>query len=228
MKNAFSRPQDRYGGSSTEQSAYGRAAKVWDDRIGSSVVQARNWRLMAFFSLGVSAASLAAYIHERQDTHIATYVVPVNEYGRPGRIELAGRVYTPSAAEIGYFLADWVRLVRSKSIDPIVLRQNWTNAYHFLAPSAATVLDGYARTNDPFARVGQQAITVDVSSVLPRSPRTFQINWRETVYDQGGRPVLSNWTALISVTEKPPRTEADLHNNPLGLLITSFQWSREL
>jgi type IV secretory pathway TrbF-like protein len=38
------------------ETPYQRAAQVWDDRIGSARVQAKNWRLMAFGSLALSAA----------------------------------------------------------------------------------------------------------------------------------------------------------------------------
>jgi type IV secretion system protein VirB5 len=228
MKNAFSRPEPSYGGASPIETPYLRAAKVWDERIGSAVIQARNWRTAAFLSLGLAGLTLCGYIYERQDTHIATYVVPVDEYGRPGRIELAGRTYSPTTAEAGYFVADWVRLVRSKPTDPVLLRQNWTNAYHFLAGDAAAALDGYARSNDPFARIGQEAVSVEIASVLPRTQKTYQVNWRETLYDPGGRAQQTNWTGVFTTTEKPPRTEVELRNNPLGLFITSFQWSREL
>lgn len=228
MKSAFSRPQERYGDSTPVDTPYRRAAQEWDQRIGSSLAQARNWRLMAFGLLLLELTTLGGYIYERQDTHIATYVIPVDKYARPGRIELAGRAYDPSQAEVGYFVADWVWLVRSKSTDPIIVRQNWTNAYHFVSADAAVQLSAYARANDPFAKVGQQAVDVAVVSVLPRSPHTYQVQWRETVYDQGGRGEASNWTGLFTTTQRAPRNEAELRANPLGLLITSFQWSREL
>jgi len=228
MTNAFSRSQERYGASTPEETPYRRAAQVWDDRIGSSRAQARNWRIMAFCAVGFSGMTLAGYIAERSSTHIATYVVPVDSYGRPGRIELAGKTYVPSLAEMGYFIADWVRLVRSKPTDPVVLKDNWTNAYHFLAAEAAPQLDAYARATDPFARVGHEAVSVEVVSALQRSANTFQVNWRETTYDQGGRATRTNWTGLFTTKIRPPKTEADLRINPLGLLITAFQWSREL
>ena len=228
MRNAFKRAEERYGDSTPVDTPYRRAAQEWDNRIGSSVAQARNWRLMAFCSLGLTALTLGGYIYERQNSHVATFVVPVNEYGRPGRIELAGKSYTPTHAEMGYFIADWVRLVRSKSTDPIVLRQNWVNAYHFVTPEAGAALTEYARTRDPFARLGQDAINVEIVSVLPRSPQTYQVTWRETLYDQGGRSIPENWTGVFSTVQKPPRTEAELRANPLGLYLTSFQWSREL
>ena len=228
MKSAFTRPQERYGASTPVDTPYRRAAQEWDNRIGSSLASARNWRLMAFGLLALELATLGGYVYERQNTRIATFVVPVDQYARPGRIELAGRAYNPTQAEIGYFIADWVRLVRSKSTDPIIVRQNWTNAYHFVSADAGAQLNAYARANDPFARVGQEAVNIEVVSVLPRTPKTYQVQWRETVYDQGGRGETSNWTGLFTTTERPPQTETELRANPLGLLITSFQLSREL
>ena len=41
----FKRPSIRYGASPQPVTPYQRAAQVWDDRIGSARVQARNWRL---------------------------------------------------------------------------------------------------------------------------------------------------------------------------------------
>ncbi|MBI1684208.1 conjugal transfer protein TrbF [Caulobacter hibisci] len=228
MPNAFKRAQERYGDSAPKETPYHRAAQVWDDRIGSPRVQARNWRLTALAFAGLAAMALGAYIYERQDTHIATYVVPIDRYGRPGRIELADRTYAPSQAETGYFVADFVQMVRSKSTDPIVLRQNWMRAYGFVAGDAKARLTQHARDNDPFARVGDQAIAVEIVSVLPRSPTTYQVQWRETVYEHGAALPAQRWTGLFTVAQTPPRNEAQLRANPLGVFVTAFQWSRDL
>jgi type IV secretory pathway TrbF-like protein len=228
MSSVFKRATERYGDSAPPGSPYLRAAQAWDDRIGSARVQARNWRLMAFACAGLAAIALGGFIYAEQDTHIATYVVPIDRYGRPGRIELADRGYVPSQAETGYFVADWVRLVRSKSTDAMVLRENWTRAYRFIAGDAQVELSQYARDHDPFERVGQLAVNVEVVSVLPRSPTSYQVQWRETTYDQGAAAPTINWTGLFTIGHHDPRTEADLRANPLGIYITGFQWSREL
>jgi len=228
MLNAFKRPADRYGNSGAAASPYQRASQEWDNRIGSSVAQARNWRLAAFGAIGLAALSLGGFIYQSSNTNIATFVVPIDKYGRPGRIELAGRTYNPSTAETGYFLADWVNLTRSKSIDPIVIRDNWTGAYHFVAGPAIGQLNDYAKSHDPFANVGVQAVNVEIVSVLARSPNTYQVQWRETTFDQGVGSATENWTGLFTAKINPPKNEAELRANPLGIFITSFQWSREL
>ena len=228
MTNAFSRPQDRYGDSPPVDNGFRKAAQAWDQRLGDQAVRAANWRMIAFGLLLANLLALGGLILDHARSQVVAYVVPIDQYARPGRIEVAGAPYVPSQAEMGYFIADWVRLVRAKSTDPIVLRDNWTRAYHFISADAAPQLSAYARETDPFARVGQEAVNVEVVSVLPRSPHTFQVNWRETAYDHGGRATASNWTGVFTLTQKPPQNEAELRANPLGLLITAFQWSREL
>ena len=228
MSTAFKRSQERYGDSLPIETPYQRAGQVWDERIGAVRVQARNWRLMAFGALLLTAVTLGAYVYERQDSHIATYIVPTDQFGRPGRIEAADKVYRPTQAETGYFVADFVTLVRAKSTDPIVLRQNWVRAYGFVSADAKAGLSQYAREHDPFARVGEEAATVEIVSVLPRSATTFQVQWREIHYDQGVALPPQRWTGLFTVTRAPPRDEAQLRANPLGVFITAFQWSRDL
>ena len=50
----FKRPSVRYGRTPEPETPYQKAAQVWDERIGSARVQAKNWRLMAFGCLLLS------------------------------------------------------------------------------------------------------------------------------------------------------------------------------
>ena len=58
----FKRPAAHYGKMPEPETPYQRAAQVWDDRIGSARVQARNWRLMAFGCLILSAGLASALV----------------------------------------------------------------------------------------------------------------------------------------------------------------------
>ena len=226
--SVFRRSADRYGVTGAVDTPFRRAAQEWDRRIGEPVIQARNWRLMAFAGWAVAALAVGGLIYEGSTKQIATYVVPIDRYGQPGRIEIAGRAYTPTTAEMGYFLADWVTRTRSKSIDPVVIRDNWTTAYRFVTGQAIGQLNDYAKTHDPFANAGQQAVSVEVVSVLQRSANTYQVQWRETTYDQGASTSTANWTGLFTTKVQPPKNEAELRANPLGVYVTAFQWSRDL
>jgi len=50
-------------------------------------------------------------------------------------------------------LPRFITLVRSLSIAPIVVRQNWCEAYDDTTDKGTAVLNDYARVNDPFARI---------------------------------------------------------------------------
>lgn len=45
----FKRPATHYGKSPEPETPYQKAAQVWDERIGSARVQARNWRYIPHF-----------------------------------------------------------------------------------------------------------------------------------------------------------------------------------
>jgi len=50
----FKRAVQRYGRTPVPVTPYQRAGQLWDERIGSARVQARNWRLMAFGCLSLA------------------------------------------------------------------------------------------------------------------------------------------------------------------------------
>lgn len=66
MLNAFRRSRSSYGSIAPTLSPYAKAANDWDNRIGNARVQAHNWRLMAFGSLGLAAISRRFYLHREQ------------------------------------------------------------------------------------------------------------------------------------------------------------------
>ncbi|TKH92512.1 conjugal transfer protein TrbF, partial [Campylobacter jejuni] len=60
--NPFKRPAAHYGKTPPPVTPYQKAAQVWDERIGSARVQARNWRYMAFGSLVLSMGFATALL----------------------------------------------------------------------------------------------------------------------------------------------------------------------
>ena len=51
----FRRPHQHYGKSPEPVTPYQRAAQIWDDRIGSARIQAKNWRARLGACLAVAA-----------------------------------------------------------------------------------------------------------------------------------------------------------------------------
>ncbi|MEH3116664.1 MAG: conjugal transfer protein TrbF [Methylorubrum populi] len=224
----FKRPAAHYGKTPQPETPYQRAAQVWDDRIGSARVQARNWRLMAFGSLALSAGLSAALVWQSASGSIVPWVVQVDRLGQAQAVAPATAGYRPTDPQIAFHLARFVEEVRSIPADAIIVRQNWLRAYDFTTAAGAQSLNDYARTNDPFAKVGKQQIAVDVSSVIRASPDSFRVAWTERRYQDGSLAETSRWTAILAVIVQPPRDPEALRKNSLGIYVNAINWSKEM
>lgn len=224
----FKRPAAHYGKMPEPETPYQRAAQVWDDRIGSARVQARNWRLMAFGCLVLSAGFASALVWQSARGTVVPWVVEVDGTGEARAVEPAIADYLPTDPQIAYHLARLVEQVRSISADPIIVRQNWLRAYEFTTDRGSVALNDYARSNDPFTRVGKQQVSIEVSSVIRASPDSFRVAWTERRYENGQLAGTERWTAILTVVIQPPRDAERLRRNPLGVFVNAINWSKEL
>lgn len=81
----FRRPSIRYGTSPEPVTPYQRAAQVWDNRIGSARVQARNWRLAFFGCLALSGGLGGGLVWQSARGTITPWVVEVDRLGQAQR-----------------------------------------------------------------------------------------------------------------------------------------------
>lgn len=224
----FKRPTTHYGKTPEPETPYQRAAQVWDERIGSARVQARNWRLMAFGCLILSAGFASALVWQSARGTIVPWVIEVDRIGEARAVEPAVADYRPTDPQIAFHLARFVEQVRSISADPIIVRQNWLRAYEFTTDRGSVALNDHARSNDPFARVGKQQVSVEVSSVIRASPDSFRVAWTERHFENGQVAGTERWTAILTIVIQPPRDAERLRRNPLGVFVNAINWSREV
>jgi type IV secretion system protein VirB5 len=224
----FKRPHARYAESPEPVTPYQAAAQAWDERIGSARVQARNWRLMAFGCLALALLMAGGLVWRSAQSIVTPYVVEVDTGGQVRAVGEATTPYRPNDAQTAHHLARFITLVPSLSIDPVVVRQNWLDAYNYTTDRGAMVLNDYARSNDPFARIGQESVTVQINSVVRASDSSYQVRWSEHRFVNGAADGIERWTAVVSVVLQTPRTEQRLRRNPLGIYVNGLSWSREL
>ncbi|MDH0367858.1 conjugal transfer protein TrbF [Brucella anthropi] len=226
--NIFRRPTTHYGKVPEPETPYQRAAQVWDERIGSARVQARNWRYMAFGSLILAAAFAGALVWQSARGTIVPWVVQVDNLGQAQAVAPAAADYRPTDPQIAFHLGRFIEQVRAIPADAIIVRQNWLRAYEFTTDRGAAALNDYARATDPFTRVGRQQIAVDVSSVIRASPDSFRVAWTERHYENGQLSITERWTAILTIVIQTPRNAERLRANPLGIYINAINWSREM
>ena len=224
----FSRPSVRYSNTPAPETPYQAAGALWDERIGTARVQAAHWRAMAFGCLALALAVIGGLIWQAVRTHIVPYIVEVDAQGEVKALGPVSEHYAISDGQIAHGLERFIRDVRSLPLDPIVLRDDWLEAYDFTTARGALVLNEYARVNDPFSHLGQSSIAVEVTSLVRASKDSFQIRWIERKYTNGSLAGTEQWTAIVTIEIRPPRDEAHLRKNPLGLYVDALNWSREL
>src|ERR1700689_4206759 len=107
-KPMFRRSTVRYGKTPEPETPYQKAGQVWDERIGSARVQARNWRL-AFFGTLILSGGLAAGLgwHSARGT-IAPWVVRLDKLGQAQAVAPALADYRATDPQIAWHLSRFI------------------------------------------------------------------------------------------------------------------------
>ncbi len=174
---------------------------------------------MAFGCLVLALLMAGGLIWRSAHSIVTPYMVEVHNVGQVCAVGEAATPYRPNDAQAAHHIARFITLVRSLSIDPIVVRQNWLDAYDYTTDRGAAVLNDYARSNDPFARIGRESVTVQITSVVRASDTSFNVRWMERRHVDGAAAGLERWTAVVSIVQQTPRTEECLRRNPLGIYV---------
>jgi len=224
----FRRSTVRYGKTPEPETPYQKAGQVWDERIGSARVQAKNWRLAFFGALALSGGLACGLVWQSARGTITPWVVQVDKLGQAQAVAPAAADYQPTDPQIAWHLARFIEEVRSIPADPVVLRQDWLDAYNYVTDKGALALNDFARTNDPFSKIGKTQVSVEVASVIRASDNSFRVEWVERRYVDDALASTERWSAILTIVVQTP-TDADrLRKNPLGVYVHALNWSKEL
>ena len=224
----FRRPSIRYGRTPEPETPFQKASQVWDERIGSARVQARNWRLFALGNLFLSVSLAGGLIWQAARGTVTPWVVEIDKLGQAQAVAPAVSDYRPTDPQIAWHLARFIENVRSIAADPVIVRQNWLAAYDFVTDKGAIALNDYARANDPFTKVGKIQVAIEISSVIRASNDSFRVAWTERRYENGSLAATERWTAILTVVIDTPHDAERLRKNPLGVFVHAINWSKEL
>jgi type IV secretory pathway TrbF-like protein/predicted MFS family arabinose efflux permease len=133
---------------------------------------------------------------------------------------------TRSDAQIAYTLTDFIKNVRSLSVDPVVVRANWTDALDHVTARGAQALDAYVRNENPFDKIGRRTVTVLVTKIMRTAIDTFEVCWEETAVENSMAVRRERFIAAISIVFSSANTSGLIIKNPLGLYVDKFTWSR--
>src|SRR3546814_16587032 len=121
----FKRAVQRYGRTPEPETPFQRAGQLWDERIGSARVQARNWRLMAFGCLGLTTIFSGGLLWQSLQSRVVPYVVEVDRMADARAVSPADTAYQPTDPQIAWFLSRFITDFRRAALVPGLVAHTW-------------------------------------------------------------------------------------------------------
>jgi type IV secretion system protein VirB5 len=227
MTQPFNTETKNYASKRPAETPYQRVKKIWDQRLGSSLIQAKNWRLIAFINGLVALILLLLLIGVIATSHRnRVFIAEVTGSGQIRNVALLQTTYQPSSAQKEYFVTQFIEMIRSVPLDPVAAKKEWTNAYDFLTQRAAKKLNQQWQKNNPIDLLGKQTVTVTIKSIDPISKNTFNVTWNETkVSSDGLNPLTTSYSGVFTTALIQPTLQQQIIKNPLGIYIVDFNFS---
>jgi type IV secretion system protein TrbF len=218
------------------ENPYLAARRTWNNHIGSVVSSRQTWQVLAIMCLLIGLAGIGGMIHIGSQSKYIPYVVEIDKLGQA---VTAGPITASSKADpriIRATVAEFVTDARTVTPDVAMQRNAIFRVYAKLAsndPATAKMnewLNGSAESN-PFKRASKEMVSIEIRSVLPQSQDTWQVDWVETARDRNGvmkgHPADLRALVTVYIAEPTPQTtEEQILNNPLGIYVRDFSWSR--
>ena len=233
-------PQSSEAGprSSGLENPYLSARRTWNEHVGSVVSSRQTWQVVGILAMLIALASVGGVIHIGSQSKFIPYVVQVDKMGQT---IAAGPVTAADKADpriVHATVADFITSARMVTPDVALQRKAVFKVYSVLSPNdpATAKMNEWLNGNadaSPFKRAAKEMVNIEITSVIPQSPDTWQVDWTETTRDrQGalkGQPVPMR--ALVTVYTAEPTsqtTDEQLRNNPMGIYVRDYSWSRLL
>jgi type IV secretion system protein TrbF len=207
------------------------ARREWNERYGSYISRAKNWRLMAFGVLGVCLVQTVGLVVMATQNKLVPYVVQVDKLGSAVPVARADQMGKTDERVVKALLARFISDARGVVSDGIAQRQMIDRTYALLSNGtrALSIVNEFYKGDPPYSRAATSGVTTEISSVIPVTEKTWQVEWEETTRSTSGAIINKlRWKANLTLAFNPPTNERQIRVNPIGLFITDLSWSQVL
>ncbi|MEJ5074852.1 type IV secretion system protein [Enterobacter ludwigii] len=225
MFKSKKRPADPDTPPDEQSLMYIRARHEWDERIGSAVSSAHNWKVAALISMATAACAVLGIAHIGAQSKIQPYGVAL----QGDKVLPAGPMSELTGSQLKNMksaeLRQFVENVRSVYIDVNAQKASITKAYAYLRagdPAFQQITKGF-KDKSPFTRAESELVKVSFVTVLPLSDDTYQAEWTETSTSPNGQAMgVLHYKATMNTYQIAPTTREAINANPLGFFIKTF------
>jgi type IV secretory pathway TrbF-like protein len=215
------------------ENPYLNARRTWNHLFGSMGASRRLWQLTALLNSMIVLAAVGGLVAANSQSKFVPYVVKVSDLGEPVAVAPADRAQPVDTRVVQAQVASFVDSARSVTADVTLERRGVFRVYAMLqqGDAATAKMSEWFNSNPPMTRAATQTVEVQVTSTIAQTPKTWQVDWVETVRDRSGQPTEPpiRMRALVTVNVVAPTsqtTEEMVRANPLGLYVSDFSWSK--
>ena len=185
----FRRALQRYAQPVEPETPYQRAGQLWDERIGSAREQAKNWRLLSFGTLAMALLLGGGMLWQASQSRVTPYVVQVDKFGAVQAVGPAIQNYSPTDAEIAWYLARFVTDVRSLSLDQHVTFMGFVESAEVSKSLVSTLALILPSIQETFGLVVPEALAMGVPVLVSEvcGARDELLRWardRDYIYER--------------------------------------------
>lgn len=217
---------------------YLAARRTWNDHVGGVVASRQMAMLGGVLCLLIALAAVGGMTYIGSQSRFIPMVVEVDKLGQHAAAMPLDRAQPADPRVVRASVAAWIADARLVTPDVALQRKAVLQVYALLAPNdAATAkmnewLNG-AETSSPFKRAANETVSIEVETTLQQTAETWQVDWIETTRDRQGalKSAPQRWRALVTVytvEATPETTEEQMRDNPLGIHVRDFTWSKQL
>jgi type IV secretion system protein TrbF len=217
-----------------EQTPYLIAREEWNERYGSYIARARNWRWAAILALISNGVLAVGCVYIGCQSKYIPYIVETDRLGQVTHVARIDQTQPTRPKNIQAFLMRFIEDWRSVSSDPVVQKQRTDRLYQFLANGTIALqkINAFYRDHSPFTVGQSETVAIELTGApLALSELSWQAEWWETRRNLNGERISRlRYKAVLTVAVDPPQDGNTIFNliNPLGLFVTDADWSQQL
>jgi type IV secretion system protein VirB5 len=220
------------------ENPYLAARRTWNHHAAAEQANRQMWQLIGLLALLVALASVGGIAYMGSQSKFVPYIVEVDKLGQAVAVAPADRAAAADPRVVRASVAAWIADARMVTPDVALQRKAVFRVYSMLSPAdpATAKMNEWLNGSDessPFKRAARETVNIEINTQLQQTGETWQVDWIETARDRQGvlKAPPQRWRALVSIYTVAPTsetTEQQMRDNPLGIHVRDFSWSKQL
>jgi type IV secretion system protein TrbF len=220
------------------ENPYFAARRTWNNKAAAIMADRQMWEVLCILALIIALAAVGGVIYIGSQSKFVPYVVEVDKHSQTIALGPAQRAGKADPRVVHASVASFISDLRLVTPDVALQRKAIYRVYSMLSSkdAATAKANEYLNGTDdssPFKRAEKETVSIEISSVIPQTPDTWQVDWVETVYDRQGvlkdQPFrMRALVTVYTVQTTKQTTEEDLRNNPISTYVRDFSWSKQI